>query len=58
MKPNIFMMIEVEYEREIVFAQNKFPLNPKNSNPVLPSIFFLSADCSAVLFLITRYCKS
>lgn len=58
MKPNIFMMIEVEYEREIVFAQTKFPLNPKNSNPVLPSIFFLCAGSSGVLFLITHYCKS
>lgn len=30
MKPSIFMMIEVEYEGEMGFAQTKFPLNPKN----------------------------
>lgn len=58
MKPNIFMMIEVEYERKIVFTQTKFPLNPKNSNPVLPSIFFLCADSSDVPFLIMHGCKS
>lgn len=58
MKPNIFMMIEVEYERETVFAQTKFPLNPKNSSPFLPSILFLCADSFDVLFLITHYHKS
>lgn len=58
MKPSIFTMIDVEYEREIAFAQTKFLLKPKNSNPVLPSIFFLCADSSDVLFLITHYCKS
>lgn len=51
-------MIDVKYEREIVFAQTKFPLNPKNSNPALPSVFFLSADFSDVLFLIVHYWKS